>query len=286
MYSKVGKSCDADTRACFLSSCRKPWLYIVVFICIFLGCAVAMLMPEASNTVVYHDGGAVIDASHADQGYIMIARPSNKPQKLRITLGKANLTYDLNSDGIMEVFPLQLGSGNYKVEIFEQVSGKKFSPGAAVNIPVEITDPNTVYLYPNQYVWYNENSPAVAKSMEICANATTDAAKVEAVYRYILENMVYDYNFAAEVTSGKNKGYLPSVDRTIATNTGVCFDFSALMACMLRSQGIATQMGIGYADKTYHAWNYILIDGTWYQYDITTVICQGTVKKYTPERVY
>ena len=267
------------------NSLRKATCFFLA-ISFLLGAALALLLPEASYIYVYENGGAIVDASHTDQGYVMVKRQSGKVQKLRLSLGKSVMSYDLNSNGAFEMFPLQFGDGHYKLEIFEQISGKKYQPVSSVTFAVTIPDPNVIYLYPNQYVSYDSESQAIAKSVEICANATTPEQKVEAIYRYFMGVMSYDYVFAAEVGKGKHKGYLPSVDRTLITNTGVCFDFSALFACMLRAQGIPTQLVIGYADKTYHAWNNILVNGTWYQYDVTSSISQSQFKKYTPERVY
>ena len=57
---------------------------------------------------------------------------------------------------------------------------------------------------------------------------------------------------------GKMAGYLPDVDETLQTKTGICFDYAALMATMLRTQNIPTRMELGYVtmeDETiYHAW--------------------------------
>ena len=36
--------------------------------------------------------------------------------------------------------------------------------------------------------------------------------------------------------------------------TGICFDYAALMAGMLRSQGVPCKLVIGYAGDVYHAW--------------------------------
>ena len=286
MYSKLAAFIEKRKTK---PSCRLlcKVLCVGLVISALANFAAALLMPEAPGTVVYEKNGAVIDASHSDQGYIMVGHASDKPQKMRISLKKTNLTYDLGGSGNLEPFPLQLGDGKYKVEIFEQISGKKYSTVASISFDATVASEDLPFLYPSQYVSYHESSQAVQTSMELCAGAETDAQKVEAIYRYMLNNMSYDYGFAAEVGQGQHKGYLPTVDVTLASNTGVCFDFSALLACMLRTQGIATKLVIGFADKVYHAWNYILIDGTWYQYDITADICQGqAAKSYTAERIY
>ena len=49
-------------------------------------------------------------------------------------------------------------------------------------------------------------------------------------------------------------GYLPVVDETLESGKGICFDYAALTAAMLRSQNIPTRLEIGYAGKAYHAW--------------------------------
>ena len=42
--------------------------------------------------------------------------------------------------------------------------------------------------------------------------------------------------------------------RYLKEKTGICFDYAALMAGMLRSQGVPCQLVVGYAGKAYHAW--------------------------------
>ena len=55
---------------------------------------------------------------------------------------------------------------------------------------------------------------------------------VKAVYDYVIGHVTYDYGKAQTVQSG----YLPNVDSTLASGTGICFDYAALMTSMLRSQ--------------------------------------------------
>ena len=79
---------------------------------------------------------------------------------------------------------------------------------------------------------------------------------------------------------------LGDLDEVLETKMGICFDFSALMGALLRSQGIPTQMVMGYADITYHAWNNILIDGEWVRYDATSAVTFTKISQYTEEAVY
>lgn len=286
MDSRRNSAKYAARRSLFWPVLRLLWMLSVI-ICSFLVWAYAALWPDASGVVVYEKGGTTVDASHADQGYIMVKHnPTGKKVKLRVSLGKETLTYDLNEQGDFEVFPLQLGDGTYELQVFEQVSGSKYKNASSIKFAAALTDAILPYLYPNQYVWYTQDSATVALGQELCGALGSDGDKVGAVYEYMMRNFVYDYIRASNVQQGGLKGYLPSIDTVLSEKKGICFDISAVTACMLRTQNIPTQMVIGYADTTYHAWNNVLIDGTWYRYDITSDICNGMVQTYTAERVY
>ncbi len=73
---------------------------------------------------------------------------------------------------------------------------------------------------------------------------------IGAVYEYVITNIDYDYDKAETVESG----YLPNVDKILAQKSGICFDYAAVMAAILRSQRIPTRLEIGYAGDAYHAW--------------------------------
>ena len=87
--------------------------------------AVGLKLPEASGKKVQKDGKMTIDASNMAEGYIMVkAKKTDKKLRVRVSTAGAKLLYWLNGDGEYEVFPLQFGSGKYKVELFEHVKGK------------------------------------------------------------------------------------------------------------------------------------------------------------------
>lgn len=249
--------------------------------------ALALLMPEAPGDTVYQKSGTTVDASHADQGYIMVMhKATEKKLKCRVSLGKNSLTYDLNSNGEYEPFPLQLGSGKYKVQVFSQVSGNKYSTVSSISFKAKVADETYPYLYPNQFVSYQPSTLAVLKADELCRNLSTDREKFQAVYQYVVDHTVYDYVRAAAVISGQIISYLPDMDDVYTGNKGICFDFASLVACMLRSQDIPAKLVIGYADQAYHAWNEVWLDGEWLRCDATSDVCGIAVKSYTTERVY
>ena len=242
------------------------------------------IWPEASGIDVKYKDDMTIDYSNASQGYVMVSgAKSSKGLKLRVTKGKSQLMYDLNKNGSYEAFPLQLGSGEYKFELFQNVSGTKYAAAGSTTIDAKLSDENIAFLSPNQYVYYTRDSEAVKLSEELLSGLETDKEKFEVAHQYVLDHFSYDFDKAKKVTGGT----LPSIEYLLENNKGICQDLSAFLACMLRVQGIPTQLVIGYANKYYHAWNNVLIDGEYVQVDLTADI--GALPgeyKYTVERIY
>ena len=260
--------------------------------------------PGLVGDQVESRGGLTLDISNAAAGYVMArGEESNKRLKLRVSKGGSTLTYDINTSGDYETIPLQMGSGSYDFELFRNVEGKKYAADGSVSFEVELINEYASFLLPNQYVPYNQDSEAVRISDEICAGLETDeqkleavrisdeicagletdAEKLEAVRNYVVNNFSYDFNKAATIKSGT----LPSIDELLQNRAGICQDIAAFTACVLRVQGIPTQMVIGQANRYYHAWNNVLIDGEFRRIDLTAEInsiYEGV--SYTPERYY
>ncbi len=209
-------------------------------------------MPVASGTTVYQANGAVIDASNLTDGYVMVKYTAGQAKLKVLVTGpsKVQYTYDLTSSGEFEVFPLSDGSGAYKIDVYKNVSGTKYSPLLSQNVTTTLTDEFAPFLLPNQYVNYSADSNAVALATELTSPHAETLAKVEAVYSHVINNMTYDTELAQTVQSG----YLPDVDAVLAKGKGICFDYAAVMASMLRSQEIPTKLVVGYAGQAYHAW--------------------------------
>lgn len=218
------------------------------------------LMPKADGKVVYSSGGSYIDATYASQGYIM-ARQSGVSDKLKIqiSLDGVKYNYSLRGDGSFEVFPLQLGNGKYTVKIFRNISGTKYSALFTAEIDVALAREVCPYLYPSQYISYTEESDCVSKAVQLCKNITGDLEKLQAVNKYLSENIKYDVEKAKTVSSG----YLPDPDETLSSGYGICFDYAALMCAMLRSQGVPAKLIIGtVAPKALnHAWVSVYVKG-------------------------
>ncbi len=241
--------------------------------------------PTADGKQKKQSGGLTVDASHADQGYIMVKGPeTSKRLKFRVKYGDQTLDYDLNGKGTYEVIPLQLGSGTYTCTLYKNVSGKKYAEEGRVSIKAQLSDPNISFLYPNQYVSYTENTPAALKSAEICQGITGQKARFDAIRKFIVTGFVYD--FVKMVTV--KPGMLPDIDGCFEKRMGICQDLSAMAVCMLRVQGIPAKLMIGELDNgMYHAWVVAVVDGEEILFDPTAELnAVSKDSEYTIERYY
>ena len=209
-----------------------------------------VLTGQADGTVTYGNEGVTIDASYISEGYIMVSYTgTNEKVKLQIT-GPDEVVYTYDLHGDYETFPLTAGNGSYTVGVFENIEGTSYSTLFTQTIDVKIDDEFGPYLYANQYVNFNGDSKVVEKAEELSKPCNDDLEVIEQVYNYMISNFTYDYDKAESVQSG----YLPDVDEVFEAQTGICFDYAAVMAAMLRSQRIPTRLEVGYAGDVYHAW--------------------------------
>ena len=244
-----------------------------------------LLLPEASGTVVYSGAGVEIDASHTDQGYVMIRCAQSKTRlKARIASAEQIYYYDLPVGVEYSVFPLQMGSGQYTIRVMEQVEDDLYALLYGTEIEVQLVSETIPFLYPNQYVWYDGETKAVLEAQTLAGSMTDQKKITDKFYRFVVDHMSYDYEKAATVQSG----YLPNVDESLASGKGICFDYAALFAVMLRSKGIPTRMLIGNVtpENLYHSWNSVYLDGEWIWMDPTLDGTGHKEKDYSTERLY
>ena len=238
--------------------------------------------PQTGQTI-RQDGKMKIEASHTADGYFMAAVSSktSKRIKLSITKGDTTLRYDLDGGGDYAIIPLQLGSGSYQITLYENTSGKKYATAGKITLNVQLAREDAAFLVPSQYVSYTLLTQAVAKADELCAGKSEkDAYKT--VCDFMKSYFVYDYVKAITVTAGA----LPDIDGCYAKQMGICQDLSAVMVCMLRTQGIPARLMIGYVGKNYHAWTSSTVGGEEMFFDPTAALNAISGKEYSLERYY
>ncbi len=210
-----------------------------------------------------------IDTGDTPKGIVDIAYKGDSPQKIKVMIQKDSqkYTYDLRADGSQQSFPLQMGDGNYKVSVLQNIQGTKYKYLKTEEISLALADESSVYLNSIQNI--DSDSDSVADQTErITRGLTGHEDKVEAIYKYIVNNCSYDYYKKETVQTG----YIPCVEDTLSTQKGICYDYASLFAAMTRSIGVPCKLVKGYADDVngYHAWNEVSIDGKWVVVDTTS----------------
>ncbi len=211
-----------------------------------------VLIPKADNLSIIGSDPLIIDTSHTDQGYIMAKYNGNASKASVQITGTDNITYKyfFNPSDTFVSLPLTSGDGPYTIQGYENITGSQYAVLFKETIQVSLASEFLPFLYPNQYVSFTSDSLAVHTASEIVKDAVSDLDAVKKIYHYIIKNIHYDSQKAQSVSIG----YLPDVDTTLTTKSGICFDYAALTAAMLRSQSIPTKLEIGYAGDVYHAW--------------------------------
>lgn len=217
-----------------------------------------VLTPSADGVTVYQNDFASIDASNTSQGYVMVKyNGTNEKVKLRITCpDQSCYTYLISDRGAYDTFPLTAGNGSYALQVLENVAGDTYTVSLAQSINVNIEAEFLPFLYPNQYVNFHTDSKAVSKGSDLAKDTYSDLDVVQNIYNYVIKNISYDTEKAQNVSYG----YVPDIDDTLSSKKGICFDYAALMASMLRSQNIPTKLEVGYSGDAYHAWISTYID--------------------------
>lgn len=220
----------------------------------------AVLFPVAGLTVIISDG-------EYENKFILSESRLNEPLRF-------NFCY---------------GEGQYNITAKASVNGKSFT---VLNFNVDAKfnstfNPFLVSAYPTVY---NGNSKFVIKANEICSGLNSDFEKIAACYSYLADTQKYKYT----VSTDEYK-YLPNLDDIYERKYGVCWDFCAALAAMLRSQGIPCKIAIGFAygiTNFGHAWvevyteengyfenDYLKVSNGWSLLDITASICRSDKKE-------
>lgn len=244
-------------------------------------------LPEAPGTDTYEKYGVSFDVSNQSEGYFAVSCSGrDKKLKMRVlTPLEHTYDYDVNNEGIYEFFPFSEGDGSYNITLYEQREGNTYSVVYGITLVVEMVDDRECFVYPNQRVDYDAACDAVYLSFQLTQKYETDQEKIDVLFRYVSSQIDYDNDFAARVMAGEiSSGYIPDPDITLETHKGVCYDYSVLLATMLRAQNIPTKLVVGYVTQDgqtiAHAWNYIWIDGLWVLYDSTLYDTGSTAGDY------
>lgn len=232
---------------------KKSNILIVLLISIFF--------ITINGAVLSAAEGVVLNTSSADRGYISVKVTKSTSKKLRVKITRGDKSYTYAIDDKEEYkLPLQMGNGTYTVKVLENIEGNKYATLESADVTASISDPMAPYKISHILIDY-EHAPKTTGAAKSIAAGGDDLSKLESVYSNVVENIKYNHALASQITSGSVTTYIPEIDEVYTSKQGICFDYSAVMASMLRSQGIPTRMVFGYVapKNVYHAWNEVYI---------------------------
>lgn len=218
-----------------------------------------VLTPEAPGKKTLGSSPLILDISNQDQGYLT-AESDSDDSRMNIQLTTPSgvvYSYFLEPDE-QTVLPFSEGSGEYLITCYQQVDGNQYAALYTETLTIKLQNEFLPFLYPNQYVDFSSKSEACKLAASLVKEDMTDIDILKTFYTYVTSHISYDYDKADSVEAG----YLPDVDDTLSTGTGICFDYAALTTAMLRSQDIPCKLQIGYSGDVKHAWIDVYIRGS------------------------
>lgn len=210
-----------------------------------------------------------INIRYVSQGIVRISYQSDKKIKVIVKNNDKQYTYNLTADGREETYPLQLGSGQYTVGVYENTTESKYKKLISKTFHLEDIEEQIIYLNAVQNVNWNEADKAIEFAKELTKDKKTNMEKAVIIYAYIVANFNYD----EDKIKGLAYNYIPEVDSILNAKGGICYDFSTLYGAMLRSVGVPAKLVTGYSSNAigYHSWNevYDEVANEWITVDLT-----------------
>ncbi len=217
----------------------------------------------AAITAASADGKAQISMDQAGNGVILVRmnQVGNHNKALVTTPTGSQYQYTLQAGSWLGL-PCNGGSGNYTVMLLEHVGGSTYLPLLSQTLSVQLSGSLRPYTAASILTNFGSGSTAVQLAQSLCAGIATTDGRVAAVYQWITSHIAYNSALAASISAGTVTTYVPDLEGILAARTGICFDYAALMAAMLRAQGIPTRLIMGNVPQGYHAWNEVYFEGS------------------------
>ena len=189
-----------------------------------------VLTPEAPGKKTLGSSPLILDISNQDQGYLT-AESDSDDSRMNIQLTAPSgvvYSYFLEPDE-QTVLPFSEGSGEYLITCYQQVDGNQYAALYTETLTIKLQNEFLPFLYPNQYVDFSSKSEACKLAASLVKEDMTDIDILKTFYTYVTSHISYDYDKADSVEAG----YLPDVDDTLSTGTGICFDYAAVMTFLM-----------------------------------------------------
>ncbi|MDQ2087128.1 transglutaminase domain-containing protein [Herbivorax sp. ANBcel31] len=197
----------------------------------------------------------------------------NEKIKILIVKDERQRWYDVDlEDGdFHEEIWLIDGIGNYTVSVLVHVEDRRYAYGPTVKVE-NITEVNR-FTVPTLHVESNHED-IIELANEITKDSETDMEKAQSIHNWVSSNITYDY----EKYELQKEGHFDNdygALHTFRTGTGVCYDYSNLVAALGRAVNLQVKVIKGnYTSPSrseLHAWNeiYVSEEDRWILLDST-----------------
>lgn len=265
----------------------KQWIAAFLVVGIVFGALSGLSVPVQATTTNPVVNTTNYDTDHTTVGAIGIRYLSggDTRTKTRVQKDATNYDYDLFGRDAFEYFPMQLGNGDYSVTVFANVADNRYRVVEQKTVTSLVKNVLDVFRNSIQTVRWSEDMAVVEKAETLTKNLKTDRQKIDEIYQFVVKNFEYDYDKIKTLTTS----YVPDPDLVLEAGKGICYDYSAVLGAMLRSQGIPVKLIKGYTDnvKEYHAWNEVWLEdeNRWIVVDTTyDSVMVGAGRKVTMEK--
>ena len=165
-------------------------------------------------------------------------------------------------------FKIPAGEIGIDVEVVMETEDEIVTAPGAPATPIELLpDDALVYLLQSRYCPSDKIEDEATTITEGCAPGYD---QVEAVRRWIHENLKYEYGVSEATTDALD---------TLEAGAGVCRDFSHVGIALTRALKIPARLVVGYLYQLdpmdMHAWFEAFVDGRWYTFDATQAQPRG-----------
>lgn len=255
--------------------------FIKTLIAILMTAALGITPVTASSISHIAVNGVKLDRPEETQveGHIRISGSTTKEKiKLLVSGVDKQIWYETElSDGNFAEEIWFDRQGEYTIQVMVNEYDRKYSYGPSITI--ENTEELDMYLIPAKHIESNDEM-IINAAKEITLDCGSDLEMVKAIYDWVVENIEFDYEKLSKHNKGQYDNQYGAL-YTINTGSGVCYDYSTLVAALARSMGIKAKVVEGDLNqgmlKGFHAWNEVFISelDSWINIDTTLAATTG-----------
>lgn len=216
---------------------------------------------QQTGTTVKTNRFGTIDWTHANDGWFTLSYHADTGSRVRgavdftDTNGKVTC-YDLNLEKDKKYdIPVYCGEGKYTLSLLKHDHANQFEPMLAVTVQAKPNNAFDAFLRPTKNADFGAATNTVAKAEALTAGCQTDREKIEVVYNWVSENIVYAVEMMSSRTGKTEAETVYDLDWILSEKRGVCGHKSALMAGMLRSLHIPCKVVAGNGHAWISVWN-------------------------------